>query len=96
MALGYLLFINSYSTKELKGTKEYSRFKFKSVAMWSLVMYSNCFEIASTVAFLVSQTRNMFVCNTVILYDYTRYNIHSAWFLDIRILTCLKLKCMFN
>ena len=39
----------------------------------------------------------IFVCNTVILChtytlqnnnDYTRYNIHSTWFLDIRISTC--------
>ena len=49
-----MLFKNSYSTKELKGTKEY-------IPMWSLVTYSNCFEIVSTVAFLVSQTRGIYV-----------------------------------
>ena len=31
MALGYLLFKNSYSTKELKETKECSHFKFKTI-----------------------------------------------------------------
>ena len=46
--------------------------------MWPLVMYSNCFEIVSIVAFLVFQTRlilGMFAClchgNTVILYHYS-------------------------
>ena len=45
--------------------------------MWPLVLYSNCFEIVSIVAFLVLQTSpilGMFAClchgNTVILYDY--------------------------
>ena len=32
----------------------------------------------------------MFAFNTVLLYDYyTWYNMCSAWFLDIRISTCL-------
>ena len=44
---------NSKTTKELKGT---SRFKFKTILMWSLVMYSNYFEIVSTVTFLGSQS----------------------------------------
>ena len=35
--------------------------------MQPLVLYSNFFKIISTVAFLVSQTRGMFVFNTVIL-----------------------------
>ena len=40
--------------------------------MWPLVTYSNCFEIVSTVAFLVSQTRLILgMFNTVILYHYT-------------------------
>ena len=42
--------------------------------MSPLVMYSNCFEIVSTVAFLVSQTRlfcGMFMFNYVILYHYS-------------------------
>ena len=60
--------------------------------MWLLVMNSNYFEIVSTVTFLVSQTElisGMFLFKTVLLYliylynDYTRYNICSAWFLDI-------------
>ena len=41
--------------------------------MWPLVMYSNCFKIVSTVAFLVLQTTlflGMFLFNTVILYHY--------------------------
>ena len=70
--------------------------------MWPLVPYSNFFEIVSTVAFLVLQTRLilcMFVFNTVLatvsLYtinnDYTRCIIFTAsGFLDIRISTCPK------
>ena len=41
--------------------------------MWPLVMYSNCFKIVSTMAFLVLQTTlflGMFMFNTVILYHY--------------------------
>ena len=65
--------------------------------MWPLVMYSNYFEIVSTVTFLDSRTgliSGIFLCKTVILYhhtlynDYTRYNICSGWFLDILISTC--------
>ena len=39
--------------------------------MWPLLTYSNCFEIVSTMAFLVLRKRlilGMFVFNTVILY----------------------------
>ena len=65
--------------------------------MWPLVTYSNYFEVVSTVTFLDSRTRiisSKFLFKTVILYhytiysDYTRYNICSAWFLDIVISTC--------
>ena len=50
--------------------------------MWPLVTYSNYFKIVST---------GLFLFKTVILYnDYTRYNICSAWFLDIIISTCFK------
>ena len=51
---------NSKSTKQLKNK---AVLKFKTtlystvyVAMWPLVMYSNYFEIFSTVIFLLSQT----------------------------------------
>ena len=52
--------------------------------MQPLVLYSNFFKIISTVAFLVSQTRGMFVFNTVILvinslggrYTYMHTDIH--------------------
>ena len=65
--------------------------------MWPLVMYSNYFEIVSNVTILDSRTGLRYVsvqyCNTVSLYtinnDYTRYNICSAWFLDIVISTCV-------
>ena len=48
--------------KELKGAKELGGFKFKTILFAllqyvALKHYSNCFEIISTVAFLVSQTR---------------------------------------
>ena len=71
--------------------------------MWPLVTYSNCFEIVSTVAglsvVLTWLILGMFACNTVPLYTIKlmmiiqgiiklRYNIRSAWFLDIRISTC--------
>ena len=61
--------------------------------MWPLVMYSNYFEIVSTMTFLILRTElisGMLLFKTIILYhytliynDYTRYNIRSAWFLDI-------------
>ena len=72
--------------------------------MWPLVMYSNYFEIVSTVTFLDSLTgliSGKFLYKTVILYlytinnDYTRYNICSAWFLDIVTSTCLTFKITF-
>ena len=49
--------------------------------MWSLVMYSNYFKIASTVTFLNSQPDlfQVYFCLKLSLYtinnDYTRYNI---------------------
>ena len=57
--------------------------------MWSLVMYSNYFDIVYTVTFVESQTGliwGKFLFNIVILYhytinnDYTRYNIFAAPF----------------
>ena len=64
--------------------------------MWPLVMYSDYFEIVSTVTFLDSYIElisGKFLYKTVILYyyifihynDYTRYNI---CFLDI-VISCL-------
>ena len=47
------------------------------VAMWLLVMYSNYFEIVSTMTFLISQTRlsrGKFVFNAVLPYHYTISN----------------------
>ena len=76
--------------------------------MWPLVTYSNYFKIFSTVTFLVSSLTNRaqlrYVsikhCNTVSLYtinnDYTKYNICSAWFLDIVISTCLSIVLCCN
>ena len=37
----------------------------------------------------VGDTGHMININTVLLHDHTQYKIFSAWFLDIRILTCL-------
>ena len=58
--------------------------------MWPLVTYSNYFEIVSTVTFLDSLSGLKHLryvsINTVILY-YTRYDLCSAWFLDIVIST---------
>ena len=63
--------------------------------MWPLVMFSNCFKIVFTT--LSNQTRLRyvyFITVILILYHYTirngytRQNICSAWFLDIRISTC--------
>ena len=58
-------------------------------------MYSNYFKIVSTVTFLDSQTgliSSIFLFKTVSLYtiynDYTRYNVCSAWFLNIVISSC--------
>ena len=66
--------------------------------MWPLVMCSNYFKIVSTVTFLDSQTElisGICLFKNVILYhyifthtcNYTRYNICSAWSLDIVIST---------
>ena len=60
----------------------------------TLVAYSNYFETVST---MMNQTHfqvAMFAFNTVLLYDYYYiitiwYNMCSAWFLDIRISTCI-------
>ena len=49
-----MLFENSKSTKELKGTTKLKDKTIVYVAMWPLVMYSNYFKIASTVAITVS------------------------------------------
>ena len=63
--------------------------------MWPLVMYSNYFE-----SFYCDEPDSfsgtyvaMFAFNTVLLYNclllyYTRHNMCSAWFFDIRISTC--------
>ena len=78
--------------------------------MWPLVTYSNYFEIVSTVTFLYCKVDLFEVFNTVLLYlrihnDYTRYNICSAWFLDIVTVTCyvyfllivmISLKAIYN
>ena len=42
---------------ELKNKAVLNLKQYFLVAMWPLVMYSNCYEIVSTVAFQVSQTR---------------------------------------
>ena len=89
-----MLFKKSKTTKELKGT---SHFKFK-IILYMLLCY---FEIVSTVILLDSQTElisGMFLFKTVIRYhytinnDYTRYNICSAWCLNIVISTCSQSK----
>ena len=70
--------------------------------MWPLVTYSNYFKIVSSVTF---QTRELGLFNNVILYhytiklinnDYARFNICSAWFLDIAISTDLFIAEIMN
>ena len=67
-----MLFKNSFSTKELKGTIEYSHLKFETILFallcGPLVMYSNCFEIVSTVDFLLARTRGTFMFKSVLLH----------------------------
>ena len=68
-----MLVKNSKTTKELKGTSRFKQCIYISV--WPLVMYSNYFEIVTTVTFLDSQTgliSGTFLFETVILYhNYT-------------------------
>ena len=50
--------------------------------MWSLVTYSNYFNIIYTVTFVHSQTgliRGKFLFNTVILYHYTINNYYTRY-----------------
>ena len=64
--------------------------------MWPLLTYSNCFEIVSTMAFLVLQKRlilGMFVFNTVILY-YTYiiiqgiiFAVRGFWILEYQLVS---------
>ena len=60
---------------------------------WDIVMYFNYFETVSIVTFLHSLMElisGMFLFNTVLLYM-IKYNICSAWFLDIVTSTCFNL-----
>ena len=50
--------------------------------MWSLVTYSNYFEIVSTVTFLDCLTKlisGTFLFKTVVLYSYTIYNDYMKY-----------------
>ena len=72
---GLLVLLCLKSTKELKNK---AVFNIVYVALWPLVMYFNCFKIASTMTFLVSRTTHLRYI-TILLYHFTINNDCIIW-----------------